>query len=205
MTMRSRPQLRGVALAGAALTATLVGTRPGPPRHGGGKADLPDRIALPDGFQPEGIAIDRGLAAYLGSRANGDIYAVDLRTGSGPGHQPGPPAPSVGLKVDRQGCIYVSGGTAGTARVVDARTGALLADYRLAHGAGDFVNDVVLTKRTAWFTDSRTAAALQRGPEGRPGSGARPHRPARATGCRRRPTTAPTGSCRARTAARCSW
>lgn len=157
MTMRSRLQLLGVALAGAALTATLVAPAQALPRHGGGKADLPDRIALPVGFQPEGIATDRGPIAYLGSRADGDIYAVDLRTGKGGviSQGPGAGSPSVGLKVDRHR-IYVSGGTAGTARVVDARTGALLADHQLADGPGDtFVNDVVLTKRNAWFTDSR--------------------------------------------------
>ena len=157
MTMRSRLQLLGVALAGAALTATLVAPAQAHPRHGGGKADLPDRIALPVGFLPEGIATDRGPIAYLGSRADGDIYAVDLRTGRGGviSQGPGTGSPSVGLKVDRHR-IYVAGGTAGTARVVDARTGALLAGYQLAKGPEQtFVNDVVLTKRAAWFTDSR--------------------------------------------------
>ena len=60
MTMRSRLRLIGVALAGAALTATLVAPADAGPRHGRGKADLPDRIALPAGFQPEGIATAAG-------------------------------------------------------------------------------------------------------------------------------------------------
>lgn len=153
MTLRSGLQLIGVALAGAALSATLVGpvqahTRPS------ARADLPDRIALPVGFQPEGIAIDRGPVAYLGSRTDGDIYAVDLRTGKGGviSQGPGVGSPSIGMKVDRNR-IYVAGGNAGTGRVVDARTGALLASYSLT-SAPSFVNDVVLTPRTAWFTDS---------------------------------------------------
>jgi sugar lactone lactonase YvrE len=154
MTMRSGLRLIGVALAGAALTATLVAPADAGPRHGRGKADLPDRIALPAGFQPEGIATDRGPIAYLGSRTDGDIYAVDLRTGKGGviSQGPGVGSPSIGLKVDRHR-IYVAGGNKGTGRVVDARTGALLATYTFT-AAPTFVNDVALTKRTAWFTDS---------------------------------------------------
>jgi sugar lactone lactonase YvrE len=153
MTMRSRLKLLGVALAGAALTASLMAPAQAQGRHGG-RADLPDRIALPTGFQPEGIAVDRGPVAYLGSRTDGDIYAVDLRTGQGGviSQGPGAGSPSIGLKVDGT-TIYVAGGNAGTGRVVDARTGALLASYPFT-SAPSFVNDVVLTKRTAWFTDS---------------------------------------------------
>jgi sugar lactone lactonase YvrE len=157
MTMRSRLQLLGVALAGAALTVTLVAPAEAHPRHGP-RADLPDRIALPAGFQPEGIARDRGPIAYLGSRTNGDIYAVDLRTGNGGVISPGDGVgkPSIGLKVDRNR-IYVAGGGAGTGRVVDARTGFVLARYQFFTGPpqSTFVNDVALTRRTAWFTDSR--------------------------------------------------
>lgn len=155
MTMRSRLRLLGVAAAAAALTATLVAPASAEPRHGHGRPDLPNRIALPAGFQPEGIAVDRGPVAYLGSRTDGDIYAVDLRTGRGGVISQGPGAgfPSIGLKVDRSR-IFVAGGGAGTGRVVDARTGALLASYRFTTGAS-FVNDVVLTRSTAWFTDSR--------------------------------------------------
>lgn len=154
MTMRSGLKLIGVAVAGAALTATLVAPAQAHPRHGGHRAALPARIALPDGFQPEGIAIDKGPIAYLGSRGDGDIYAVNLKTGQGGVISQGPGAgnPSVGLKVDRNR-LYVSGGTAGTGRVIDVRTGAQLASYTFTSGAS-FVNDVVLTPRTAWFTDS---------------------------------------------------
>ena len=42
----------------------------------------PTSFALPDGFQPEGIAIG-GRRAYFGSRVDGDIYRVDLATGRG--------------------------------------------------------------------------------------------------------------------------
>ena len=159
MTMRSRLQLLGVALAGAALTVTLVAPAEAQPRRGA-RADLPDRIALPAGFQPEGIARDRGPIAYLGSRTNGDIYAVDLRTGNGGVISPGDGVgkPSIGLKIDRHR-IYVAGGGAGAGRVIDARTGFVLARYQFVDGplpqGSTFVNDVALTRKTAWFTDSR--------------------------------------------------
>jgi sugar lactone lactonase YvrE len=117
---------------------------------------FPARIELPDGFQPEGIAIGAGPTAWLGSRADGDIYEVSLRTGEGRVVSEGPGTPSLGMKVDRQGRLYVAGGTSGTARVVDTDSGAVLADLRLT-SATSFVNDVVLTRGAAWFTDSSQA------------------------------------------------
>ena len=138
-------------------------------------------ISLPDGFQPEGITIDqRGRdqgTAYFGSRADGDIYAADLRTGKGRVISQGPGTPSVGLKTDSSGLLYVSGGVAGTARVVDVRSGRVLASYALADPAPtterpSFVNDVVLARRDAWFTDSNRAV-LYRVPLARHGRTAR--------------------------------
>ncbi|WP_172899258.1 WYL domain-containing protein [Micromonospora echinaurantiaca] len=40
--------------------------------------------------------------------------------------------PSLGLEVDRRGRLFVAGGTAGDARVVDTRTGEVLARYQFA-------------------------------------------------------------------------
>src|SRR3712207_3793595 len=129
----------GAAVSG---TGTPPGTRP-----------FPARIELPDGFQPEGIAIGDGPNAWLGSLADGDIYEVSLRTGRGKVISEGPGTPSVGLEVDRRGRLYIAGGPAGTARVVDTDDGEVLADVTLTTGEA-FVNDVVLTRRAAWFTDS---------------------------------------------------
>lgn len=120
-----------------------------------------DVIDLPAGFLPEGIAIDhRGRdrgTAYFGSRADGDIYAADLRTGAGRVISEGPGTPSVGLKSDDDGLLYVAGGAAGDARVIEARTGEILATYQLTDATGTFINDVVLTRTHAWFTDSQQA------------------------------------------------
>lgn len=113
-----------------------------------------DRIELPAGFAPEGITIGPGGTAYLGSRTNGDIYAADLRSGEGRIISRGPGTAALGLKSDQQSLLYVAGGAAGTARVVSTRTGRTLRTYQLATG-NTFVNDVVLTRHFAWFTDSR--------------------------------------------------
>jgi sugar lactone lactonase YvrE len=142
-----------------------------PIRFGTAKASaasaFPARIELPDGFRPEGIAI-RGSTAYFGSLADGDIYAADLPTGDGKIISQGPGTPSVGLKVDNRGRLFVAGGVAGNARVVDTRTGNVLASYTLAAGAPTFVNDVVLGRNAAWFTDSQKAV-IYKLPLGRQG------------------------------------
>ncbi|TDB86431.1 superoxide dismutase [Actinomadura sp. 7K534] len=128
----------------------------GGPAHGGtvhgehGRS--PDRIALPDGFQPEGIATGPGAVAFFGSRATGAIYRADLRTGEGRVISPGPGTPSLGMKtLGRK--LFVAGGTGGDARVVDTRTGRVLESYTLTERPA-FVNDVVITRSGAWFTDS---------------------------------------------------
>ncbi|TDV54172.1 SMP-30/gluconolactonase/LRE family protein [Actinophytocola oryzae] len=113
----------------------------------------PTTIALPPGFRPEGIAIGHAPVAFLGSLADGDIYRVDLRTGNGRVVSEGPGTPSVGMKLDDHGRLFVSGGVAGNARVIDTRNGRVLESHQLATGT-TFVNDVALVGGSAWFTDS---------------------------------------------------
>ena len=137
----------GLPLLIAVLTAALV-----TPGASAGRA-FPTTIALPAGFQPEGIAIGPGPVAYLGSLADGSIYRANLVTGRGKIISAGPGTPSVGMKTDARGRLFVAGGPAGNARVVDTRTGRILKSYQLASGTS-FVNDVVLTPKAAWFTDS---------------------------------------------------
>ncbi len=128
---------------------------------------LPTRLDLPDGFLPEGIATGRGPFAFLGSRADGDIYRLNLRTGNGEVIAEGPGTPSVGLELDRRGRLFVSGGPAGDARVLDAWTGDTLATYQLTTDPS-FVNDVEVTRGAAWFTDSQQPVLyrLPLGPRG---------------------------------------
>jgi sugar lactone lactonase YvrE len=143
-----------VAALGALLivsgTPAALAAQQAPPGH------FEDVIALPNGFQPEGIAISPRGTAYVGSLADGDVYVFDVRTGEEITTLQGPGTPSVGLKIDNRGRLFIAGGPTGEARVVDAVTGNLLQSYTLTD-APSFVNDVVLTHRAAWFTDSQQA------------------------------------------------
>jgi sugar lactone lactonase YvrE len=134
----------------SAFTAALLGAT----LHGGPAqaATRPGTFPLPNGFQPEGIAIAGGHA-YFGSRATGDIYRADLRTGRGKVITKGPGTPSLGLETDGRGRLFVAGGSGGDARVVDLRTGKVLKSYRLATGTS-FVNDVIIAGGAVYFTDS---------------------------------------------------
>ncbi len=151
--MLRTPRVLAALLLSAALTVTLAGTAEAKPSH----PSFPAHINLPDGFQPEGITIGKGPWAYLGSRADGDIYAANLRTGKGRVISQGPGTQSVGLKIDRNSRLFVAGGSAGNGRLVSVRSGKILASYTFVENPAPnstFINDVVLTKRTAWFTDS---------------------------------------------------
>jgi sugar lactone lactonase YvrE len=152
-------------LAAVVLGASLATAAPATaaPAH-----PFPAEFPLPDGFLPEGIAIGAAPTAYFGSRADGDLFRVDLRTGRGEVFSQGPGTASVGVKVDRRGRLFVAGGGGGDGRVVDARTGVILESYRFASDADTFVNDVVITDEAAYFTDSRKAM-IYRVPFGRHG------------------------------------
>jgi sugar lactone lactonase YvrE len=154
---RTRSATRGRRLVRSLLMVLLV-LGLSAPLAGPARADspFPDRIELPDGFLPEGITIGNQPVAYLGSRADGDIFAADLRTGTGMVISQGPGTSSVGLKTDGHGLLYVAGGAAGNGRVVSIETGQILASYDFT-SSPSFVNDVVLTKEYAWFTDSMQA------------------------------------------------
>jgi sugar lactone lactonase YvrE len=119
-------------------------------------ASFPTTISVPDGFAPEGIAIS-GAYAYLGSRATGSVYKASLRTGAGSVIYTGPGTPSNGLKIDNRGRAFISGNTGGDIRVINVATGALIKSYQVAAAGTIFINDVVLTKNAAWFTDSFNA------------------------------------------------
>jgi sugar lactone lactonase YvrE len=119
----------------------------------GGSAAFPKQIALPAGFQPEGIAI-AGEQFYVGSIPTGAVYHGSVRSGKGAMLvKPQNGRAAIGIDVDR-GWLFVAGGPTGKAFVYDARTGASLAALQLATGSDTFVNDVVVTRRAAWFTDS---------------------------------------------------
>jgi hypothetical protein len=118
---------------------------------------FPDLIPLPDGFRPEGIASGRGTSFFVGSLSDGGaIYKGDLRTGEGAILvQPQAGRIAVGLAVDRRtNYLFVAGGPLGTAYIYDAATGANIAEYQLTTDPSTFVQDVVVTRTAAYFTDS---------------------------------------------------
>src|SRR6266498_938604 len=136
-----------------ALSGVLVG---GSPASSGKKLKpFPEVIQLPRGFQPEGIEVGRGTTFYVGSVANGAIYRGDLRSGNGAvlvAGQVGKAA--TGIELDRFNRLFVAGAGTGDAYVYNARTGALLRMHDFA-SADTFINDVVVTRSAAYFTDSR--------------------------------------------------
>ncbi len=117
---------------------------------------FPEVIPLPDGFQPEGIASGKGTTFYVGSIPTGAVYRGDLRTGEGEVlvlAQDGRAA--IGLKYDdRAGLLFVAGGATGFAYVYDGDTGENVAEIQLTT-LPSFINDVVVTKDAAYFTNSQ--------------------------------------------------
>jgi sugar lactone lactonase YvrE len=115
-------------------------------------APFPETFPVPPGSQPEGIAAGKGTTLYVGSRANGSVYRADARTGRGAVLVPGQAGRGAfGLKL-ANGKLYVAGGPTGFGYVYDARTGANVAAHDFD---GAFVNDVTVTRRAAYFTDSQ--------------------------------------------------
>lgn len=120
--------------------------------HHGSKGQ--DSIPLPPEFRPEGIASGRGDSFYVGSIPQGSVFRGSFRTGEGSVLVPPHPGRAhTGLKVDqRTDRLFVSGGASKGIYVYDAETGADVASFSIPDAG--FINDVVLTKRAAFFTDS---------------------------------------------------
>jgi len=116
---------------------------------------FPDVIPLPNGFQPEGIAVGTGTTFYVGSIPTGAVYRGDLRTGEGAVLVPAQAGrSSIGLKYDdRTGLLFVAGGMTGYAYIYDGQTGANVAEIQLTT-LPSFINDVVVTRDAAYFTNS---------------------------------------------------
>ena len=80
---------------------------------------------------------------------------------------------AVGLKSDdRSGLVYVAGGATGQGYVYDPDTGATVASYNFGTPPATFINDVVVTRTGAWFTDSAQAKLyfVPISPTGAPGA-----------------------------------
>ena len=122
---------------------------------------FPEQISLPDGWQPEGIVTGKGPVLYAGSLAGNGIYEVDLRTGEGQLLADGEGRTTVGLSFDqRTNYIFAAGGTDGSGYVFDADSGELVRTYTF--DGASFVNDVIVTRQAAYFTDSFKPGAIPR-------------------------------------------
>jgi hypothetical protein len=139
--------LRKVLPITVLVLALLVPAAPAGP---GAQSSIP----LPQEFRPEGIASGEGDSFYVGSIPLGAVYSGSYRTGEGAVLVPPHPGRShTGLKVDtRFDRLFVAGGNTKAIYVYDARTGADVASFPLPDAG--FVNDVVLTRNAAYFTDS---------------------------------------------------
>jgi WD40 repeat protein len=110
---------------------------------------------------PEGIAYQQGTDQfYVSSSANGTIYRGDVKSEETTVFLPGGidgRTSATGLKADKEGRLYVSGGSTGLIFIYDTTTGQLITKLNPAHQPNSFINDVIITKNgTAYFTDSTT-------------------------------------------------
>jgi len=144
-TIQQRPLL-GWLLA-AALSLTMIGSTSTQP--------FPDTIPLPNGFRPEGIASGEGSTFYVGSIPTGAVFRGNVKTGEGEVFIPAQEGrQAIGLKFDkRTDLLFVAGGPTGFAYIYDGETGENIADIQLTTETS-FINDVVITKNAAYFTDS---------------------------------------------------
>ena len=146
---------RFALLLTVAFAASLV-LAPAASGHKPADPDLPERIDLPDGFQPEGIESDRRGNLYVGSLRDGDIWTVNVLTGDAPrllvDNAADAGLVSVGLHLDRRGRLWVAGGPTKQIRVYRARTGELLQTYPFP--TAGFINDLDITRNAVYATDS---------------------------------------------------
>ena len=107
---------------------------------------------------PEGVVYDqRTKAFYGGDVSDGTLYrgTLDDRTAEVflPAGAPGGRTEAVGVNVDKEGRLYVAGGSTGALFVYDIETKEQVA--RFDTGEGGFINDVTITKKgDVYFTDS---------------------------------------------------
>ena len=155
------------ALAGLVLLASAgISARP-----------FPDLIPLPADFGPEGIAVGNGTTFYTGSLAastRGQILVGDLRTGETATLVAPDGVPATGMKYDsRSNLLFVARAGSGMGTVFDAASGNVVASYQF-HAAPTFINDVVITREAAYFTDTQAPFLykVELGPAGEPSADA---------------------------------
>ncbi len=116
-------------------------------------------IVLPGATSAEGIAAGRGATFYAGDLFAGDIFRGNLQRGTAELFIDAPNGRmAVGMATDlAHNLLFVAGGFTGQAYIYDTRSGATVASYQLGDPDSSIINDVAVTKRGAWFTDSLQA------------------------------------------------
>ncbi len=141
--------MRRVVLALMAFLSLVV------PAAAAAAPPFPDRFELPDGWRPEGIASGNGNSLFVGSIPTGDIIEIDARTGQTV-RVIDAPAGSAAVGIEVAGNqLFVAGGGTGKGFVYDLRTGEQIAALTFPTSGATFINDVTLTARKAYFTDSQ--------------------------------------------------
>ena len=159
---------RGLAAVAALVLLTSAGSSAGP---------FPDLIQLPADFGPEGIAVGNGATFYVGSLAaatRGQILVGDLRTGEFATLASPDGVPATGMKHDpRSNLLFVARAGSGMGTIFDAASGDVLASYQF-QSAPTFINDVVITRTAAYFTDTQAPFLYKvaLGPAGEPSADA---------------------------------
>ena len=155
MPFPSRTSIRAIAAPLAMALLLVAGVAPVGAHDRSDHRDhprLPDRIDLPDGFQPEGIE-SLGPWLYAGSLVDGAIWRGDVFGRKDRILAAGQDGwASAGLHIDRRGRLWVAGASSGTIRVYSALTGRLLEVYEFPTAA--FINDLDIVGNTVVATDS---------------------------------------------------
>jgi hypothetical protein len=146
--------IRLVALPLVILTAVAAGPAPA-------VAAIPSQqqdrvIVLPGAKSAEGIAKGRGSTFYAGELFTGDIFRGDVRLGTAEKFIDAPEGRNaLGMVFDRQrDLLFVAGGQTGQGYVYNTRSRTTVASYQFGAAGSSLINDVTLTRRGAWFTDS---------------------------------------------------
>ena len=139
-----------IVVAAALLVSVAVAVVSSP-----ASAHRPETIDLPEGFAGEGVATGRHDTFYAGSRLDGRVARGDLRRGTSEVFVDEPlVGAATGLKADlRHGLLWVSGAATGQAAVYDLDSGDGIVALTLATSPS-FINDVVVTRDAAYFTNS---------------------------------------------------
>ena len=146
-----------VFVLGAGLYApTLAGATPASDQD---EPRKPDHYILPgDAVFPEGIAFQDSTGNfYVSSTTDGTILRGHFKNEAAEVFLPGGAdgrTTAVGLKVDRDGRLFIAGGGTGKVFIYNTKTKQLIASFA-NNASPTFVNDVAITRDgAAYFTDS---------------------------------------------------